>query len=287
MSDKQKLYVASFSGGKDSTAMVLKLIQEKWPLDIILFCDTGLEFPGMYKHIDQVEKDCGMKITRVKSQYDFDYLLTEHKHIRGVRSNNIKILKGFGWPISRMRWCTGWLKDEPIRKYFKSIKGDYEVIQYIGVAADETKRLERARHQARNKIFPLVEWNMTEADCLKFCIDRGYTWDGLYDQFKRVSCWCCSLQPLESLRTLYFEYPELWKKMDQLDEQSFNTFKQGWSVKDLAVRFEFEKEWQNKGGKLRTRAFFQELYKRVNEEREKRMLGTYPDLTNNVEESEC
>ena len=34
---KDKLYVASLSGGKDSTAMVLRLMEEKWPLDLILF----------------------------------------------------------------------------------------------------------------------------------------------------------------------------------------------------------------------------------------------------------
>jgi len=39
---KEKLYVASLSGGKDSTAMVLRLVEEGWPLDLVLFCDTGL-----------------------------------------------------------------------------------------------------------------------------------------------------------------------------------------------------------------------------------------------------
>lgn len=54
---KDKLYVASLSGGKDSTAMVLRLVEEKWPLDLILFCDTGLEFPEMYTHVEQLEKE--------------------------------------------------------------------------------------------------------------------------------------------------------------------------------------------------------------------------------------
>lgn len=38
-------HVASFSGGKDSTAMVLRLIEEGTPLDEIVFFDTGWEFP--------------------------------------------------------------------------------------------------------------------------------------------------------------------------------------------------------------------------------------------------
>lgn len=64
--DKPKLYVCSFSGGKDSTAMLLRLLEEGMPVDIILFCDTGLEFPQLYRHVDKVEHDIGREITRVK-----------------------------------------------------------------------------------------------------------------------------------------------------------------------------------------------------------------------------
>lgn len=56
MTEKPKLHVVSFSGGKDSTAMLLRMLEEGMPVDIILFCDTGLEFPDMYRHIEKVEK---------------------------------------------------------------------------------------------------------------------------------------------------------------------------------------------------------------------------------------
>ncbi|WP_132587301.1 phosphoadenosine phosphosulfate reductase domain-containing protein [Allofournierella massiliensis] len=35
------------SGGKDSTAMLLRLVEENRPIDEILYCDTGWEFPQM------------------------------------------------------------------------------------------------------------------------------------------------------------------------------------------------------------------------------------------------
>ena len=57
MSAKPKLHVVSFSGGKDSTAMLLRMIEEDYPIDIILYCDTGLEFPEMEEHIYKVEMD--------------------------------------------------------------------------------------------------------------------------------------------------------------------------------------------------------------------------------------
>ncbi len=41
--EKPKLHVVSLSGGKDSTAMLLRMLEEEMPVDIILFCDTGME----------------------------------------------------------------------------------------------------------------------------------------------------------------------------------------------------------------------------------------------------
>ena len=68
---KPKLHVVSFSGGKDSTAMLLRMLEEGMHVDVILFCDTGLEFPEMYDHIDKVEKKIGRKIVRLHPEKDF------------------------------------------------------------------------------------------------------------------------------------------------------------------------------------------------------------------------
>ena len=56
---KQQYHVWSVSGGKDSTAMIIRAVEEKMPIDCIIFCDTGLEFPQMYEHIDKLEKYIG------------------------------------------------------------------------------------------------------------------------------------------------------------------------------------------------------------------------------------
>ena len=59
---KPEKYVLSLSGGKDSTAMLLRLLEEKLPVNLILFCDTGLEFPQMYEHLDRLEAYIGRPI---------------------------------------------------------------------------------------------------------------------------------------------------------------------------------------------------------------------------------
>lgn len=75
--EKPKLHIVSLSGGKDSTAMLLGMIERKMPIDIILFCDTGLEFPDMYAHLDRLNTDIkakiGIEITTVRPEYPFEY----------------------------------------------------------------------------------------------------------------------------------------------------------------------------------------------------------------------
>ena len=52
-------HIISFSGGKDSTAMLLMMLEQNMPIDEIIFCDTGKEFPQMYEHIEKVQKYIG------------------------------------------------------------------------------------------------------------------------------------------------------------------------------------------------------------------------------------
>ncbi len=60
---------------------------------------------------------------------------------------------------------------------------------------------------------------MTEAQALQYCYDKGYTWDGLYQIFDRVSCFCCPLQRLGELRKLRRLFPDLWSRMLDWDSQ--------------------------------------------------------------------
>ena len=49
-------YIASCSFGKDSLAMVLRLIEENMPLDEVIFFDTGMEFDSIYHNRDRIEQ---------------------------------------------------------------------------------------------------------------------------------------------------------------------------------------------------------------------------------------
>lgn len=63
--------------------MLLMMLEKGMQIDCILFCDTGLEFPGMYEHLEKLEKYIGRPITRVRAEKDFEYLFKEHPIKRG------------------------------------------------------------------------------------------------------------------------------------------------------------------------------------------------------------
>ena len=269
---KKELRVVSFSGGKDSTALLLRMLESGMPVDIILYNDTGLEFPQMTEHIDIVEQyikrytDIG--ITRIKPEHPFEFYFydvpihhrkqTEFNKKLGTDSHN-----GFSWPGPKMRWCTDRLKTRPRTKFLREYRNEYNIIEYVGIAADEEYRLRRKINRRENMRYPLVEWGMTEADCLKYCYDRGFDWGGLYEKFSRVSCWCCPLQSLPELRVLYHDFPDLWQKLIEMDDLTYGQFRIDYSVTDLEKRFDLEDEWRAAGREPKGKAFFTELRERL------------------------
>ena len=48
-------HIVSFSGGKDSTLMLLLMIEKDMPIDDSIFADTGMEFQELYDYIEKVE----------------------------------------------------------------------------------------------------------------------------------------------------------------------------------------------------------------------------------------
>ena len=229
-------HIVSFSGGKDSTAMLLRMLEENWVIDDIVFCDTGKDFPQMIEHINKVEtyiySKYGRKITKLKSDKSFDYYMFEHVKTRGKNKGK----KGYGWATMRCRWCTTLLKTRVVDSYLSKIgKSNEDYVEYIGIAADETNRI-------GDKIYPLVEWGMTESDCLKYCYERGFDWGGLYEHFDRLSCWCCPLKNQKELKILYKYYPELWQELKEMDKKAYNEFKRGHSVEELELKFKNQDE---------------------------------------------
>ena len=149
-------HIVSFSGGKDSTAMLLKMVELNMQIDEIIFLDTGVEFPDMYNHIKKVEEYIGKEITVLRNEKGlFEYWLLHHVKTRG----KYKGQQGYSWADHRARWCTAMLKVQVSNKYIKSKYKDYQVILYQGIAVDETERLDRKSGSEIGSIvrYPLAE----------------------------------------------------------------------------------------------------------------------------------
>lgn len=222
--------------------MLLLLVEEGWPLDEVVFYDTGMEFKAIYHTMVRamtILREKGIAFTILKPGYDFEWKMFD-KPVNGRNGFHY----GYSWCGGKCRWGTR-DKLSIVERYCKG------AIEYVGIAADETARLTKER--SGNKVFPLAIKGMTEADCLRYCYDRGFFWEEetakgqvrLYDILDRVSCWCCANKNLKELRNIYRHLPEYWRRLEELQERTKRPMKgAGKSVFDLKARFDKEVEYE-------------------------------------------
>lgn len=233
-------HIASVSWGKDSLYMLLRLLKEGLPLKEVAFYDTGIEFQAIYDTRDRVLPLLAARGIQYRELYPsrpFLYDMLE-KPVNGKNGFHI----GYSWCGGRARWGTAG-KQQALDANAKKYRDQgYTVFQYIGIAADEPKRLERLPPQ---KIAPLALWGVSEAECLQGCYNSGFEWleNGyrLYDLLDRVSCWCCANKNLKELRNIYIYYPEYWERLKEIQRRTDRPMKgSGKSVFDLEKRFAAE-----------------------------------------------
>lgn len=225
---------------KDSLAMLLMLIEKNYPLDEVVYFDTGMEFQAIYNIRDKIKpllESKGIKYTELKPKCEFCYKMFD----KPVKSKNGTTHYGYSWCGGRCRWGT----TEKLVALEKYCKG---AVEYVGIAVDETQRLIKERKG--NKQFPLAEWGMTEKDCLQYCYDKGYNWleDGidLYSILDRVSCWCCANKNLKELKNYYLYLPKYWQKLKDLQSRTDRPFKNNkYTIFDLEAKFKQEKKRAN------------------------------------------
>jgi len=242
----------ALSGGKDSSALLLLMIEKGMPIDAVIWADTGMDFPEMEAHIakldDHLYRERGIRITTLRHPKGFEYLMFDIP-LQQQRAIARRIAmgvppQGYGWPGTRVRWCTGQLKTHLINKEINRLKQGRNSISCIGIAADEAHRCKDDPH----KRYPLVEWGITEVQTLQVCYHRGFDFGGLYEIYHRASCWNCPLQRIEELRKLRHHHPELWARLLDMDNRAraqfgpgpLGQFKRNWSVERLEERFSKE-----------------------------------------------
>ena len=239
--------IASCSCGKDSLAMTYKSIDEGKleEGDEIVFFSNGMDFKCIYdlwEELKEYAESKGIKCVQLKPRNDFLYDML----IRPKTKRNGEQVYGDGWCGGNCRWGT-FQKKEILDKYCKN------ALVYIGLAAEETKRIKKLEP---NKYSPLVEWKMTEGDCLEYCRNRGIKWlewserindyVDLYDILDRVSCWCCRNKNQWELYNIWYYFPNTyWKQLLELQSKISSPFRQpnkdgkyGFTLFELQEKFE-------------------------------------------------
>ena len=126
---KLDCFHVAFSGGKDSIVL-LDLVKRALPKSgfVVVFGDTGMEFPDTYDAVDKVEAQCrSEKIEFYRAA----------SHIKPAESWRL-----FGPPSRVLRWCCSVHKSAPQTLKLREVlgKNDYVGMDYVGVRAHESAK---------------------------------------------------------------------------------------------------------------------------------------------------
>jgi len=217
--------IVHFSGGKDSTAMLLRMIELGMKIDEIGFCDTGLEYTEQYEYIKKIEKHIGIKINYIRPDTTF-FKWFYGKWTRGKMEGEIR---GFPFVLTH-GYCCRELKVKPSNKLYKE-QGNH----YLGIAYDERHRCSTLK----NYKYPLVDWKWTEDKCAWYLKEKGLE-NPLYKRQNRTGCWLCPKQSKESLHQLFDNHRNKWNALKRLEKISPHGFHPNFKLIELENKWKYQ-----------------------------------------------
>jgi 3'-phosphoadenosine 5'-phosphosulfate sulfotransferase (PAPS reductase)/FAD synthetase len=196
--------LVTFSGGKDSTALVIWAINNLGIDNFdIIFCDTGHEAKETYDFILSFVAKTGKELIMLKSKKYEDFFDLVDKKKR--------------FPSTKARFCTTELKVVPMIDYILSLSEDVKI--YQGIRHQESFNRSKLSsisnyfstyfikghkgfvHRKKDvkkwctkyeatAIRPIITWSTTEV--FKYISKNGFARNPLYDRgYTRVGCFPC------------------------------------------------------------------------------------------------
>ncbi len=218
-------HIVGLSGGKDSTALALRL-NEIEPNDYTFaITPTGRELPTMAAHWARLEALLGKPLLKIPAPTIVEL-----------------ILKQKALPNWRMRWCTRMTKIEPFMAY---VAAHAPAVTYIGIRADEIigdkprEGTDWSGVEGVKQDFPLVRWGWGINKVVSYLKEREVVIP------PRTDCDFCFFQRLIEWFEFWRDYPVQWKEGEALEEFTGYTFRSDqhdtWPASMKGLRVEFER----------------------------------------------
>jgi 3'-phosphoadenosine 5'-phosphosulfate sulfotransferase (PAPS reductase)/FAD synthetase len=208
------------SGGKDSTALALRLAEVEPREYEYVITPTGNELPEMLAHWKTISGLLGQPLKVLTCGKSLQRLIRDQRMI----------------PNFRARWCTRILKIEVAEQYLCSVA---PAVSYVGLRADEEARVGMyGEIEGVTKRYPLREWGWGLADVLHYLDSKGVTIPA------RTDCAWCFFQRIGEWWNLWRDHPAIFAQGEQIENEVGHTFrtpgKDSWptSLTDLRLKFE-------------------------------------------------
>lgn len=212
------IVIASVSGGKDSTAMILALREAEIPARYV-FADTGWEAPETLQYIDLLRTQLAISIDVVG--------------LPGGMPAQIE--KQARFPSHWQRWCTRDLKLLPLRRYHDHVaQQEGETVAVVGIRREEATD---SNTRGTDPPFaddeewggyvwrPLLDW--TIEDVIAIHHRHNLPVNPLYKAgFDRVGCYPCIYWGKEAIRLMADRSPYRISAIRQLETTATDTRRQ-------------------------------------------------------------
>lgn len=256
MFDAGIIHVVAVSGGKDSTATILKSI-EIGVCARFVFADVGNEHPLTLEYLDYLETRLGIAIERIKADlsgwmkrrrewlreiglkrgYTPEMIESIVNHLKptGIPFLDLSLIKGC-FPSTKRKFCTQHLKQVPINTIVTAplLEDGGEVWSWQGIRRDESRaRATASRFQSSPDgwagLFtyrPIVDWTAEQV----FAMHRRHNVrpNPLYSMgMSRVGCMPCVNARKDELFQIQRRFPEVIDRIAAWEQLVMRCSKKG------------------------------------------------------------
>ena len=220
-------YILSYGGGVNSTALIIFVVKNKFPLDHVVFSDTGDEMPETYEYLGVMRKYLKRK------KIPFEIVRVRNKESLSDRCLRRKVVPSQVW-----RWCTRDMKVAPIHAFYRTFK--CHIYQYMGIDYDEFYRMKPAKPDYVSNLYPLVDHKIGREGCIQL-IKKAHLPIPV-----KSGCFFCPYNNMDRWKELYEKHPDLFKYARKIEENGKHMPKQKLAPREYTLKKLEEELKQNK-----------------------------------------